>query len=400
MPSPLRHRDFRLFVSESFVSQLGTQVTTVAMSWHIYLLTDSVFQVGMLGLACAVPQLALTLFGGLLADAYDRRLVLGAVQVVAGLVAAALAALTLTGLASPGALFAGAVFFALGTAVETPSRQAVVPNLVGSADISAGIALNNTQQSIARVAGPSAAGIALAIIGPESCYAVDALARLAMIAALLAINRPLQGAALARPSVEAVVAGVRFVRGQPVILSFMLLDFGAALFATSNSLLPIYARDILDAGAVGLGLLHAAPVIGALAAGTVMSTVARVDRAGRCVLLGVAFYALCTIGFALSRELWLSVLLLAGTGLGNMVSAVTRHTSYQLLAPDHLRGRVTAVHGLFAQGGPQLGQFQAGLLASAGGAPFALLVGGLSALGLASVVALMPRVGEFRFSTR
>lgn len=306
MPSPLRHRDFRLFVSGSFVSQLGTQVTTVAMSWHMYLLTDSAFQVGMLGLARAVPQLALTLFGGLLADAYDRRLVLGAVQVVAGLVAAALAALTLTGLASPGALFAGAVFFALGTAVETPSRQAVVPNLVASADLSAGIALNNTQQSIARVAGPSAAGIALAIIGPESCYAVDALTRLALIAALLAISRPLQGAALARPSVEAVVAGVRFVRGQPVILSFMPLDFGATLFATSNSLLPIYARDILDAGAVGLGLLHAAPAIGALAAGTVMSTVARVDRAGRCVLLGVAFYALCTIGFALSRELWLS----------------------------------------------------------------------------------------------
>jgi MFS family permease len=400
LPPALRRRDFRLFVAGSFLSAVGTQLTTVAMAWQIYLLTDSALQVGLLGLARAVPQIAGALVGGMIADAFDRRRVLAAVQVGSAVVAAGLALLTLVGQASPTVLLAAAVLFALGTAVETPSRQAVVPSLVASAELAAAIALNNTQRSVATILGPSLAGVALAIYGPAACYAVDAASRLAMVVALALIARPRPGRAIAIASLDALVAGVRFVRHQPVILSFMLLDFGATFFGTSSALLPIYARDILDTGPVGLGLLYAAPSIGALVAGTAMSTVVRVERAGRWVLLGVALYALCTIGFALSSTLWLSVAMLAGTGLGNMVSAVLRGTSNQLLTPDHLRGRVAAVNSVFVQGGPQLGQFEGGLVAALGGARLSALTGGLGALLLVGAIALIPEVRRFRLPGR
>jgi MFS family permease len=396
LPPALRYRDFRLFVAGSFLSAIGTQLTTVAMAWQIYLLTDSALQVGLLGLARAVPQIAGALVGGLVADALDRRRVLAAVQIGAGVVAAGLALLTLLGLASPPVLLAAAVLFAIGTAVETPSRQAVVPNLVASGELAAAIALNNTQRSVATIVGPTLAGVGLALVGPEVCYAVDAASRVAMVVALALIVRPLQGGEMVRASLGALVAGVRFVRHQPVILSFMVLDFGATFFGTSTALLPIYAREILDTGPVGLGALYAAPSIGALIAGAAMSTVARVERAGRWVLLGVALYALCTVGFALSTTLWLSVVMLAGTGLGNMISAVLRGTSNQLLTPDYLRGRVAAVNSVFVQGGPQLGQFEGGLVAELGGARLSALTGGLGALALVGAVALMPSVRRFR----
>ena len=177
------------------------------MAWQIYLLTDSALQVGLLGLARAVPQIAGSLVGGMIADAFDRRRVLAAVQVGTGVVAAGLALLTLVGLASPPVLLSAAVLFALGTAVETPSRQAVVPNLVASEELAAAIALNNTQRSVATIVGPSLAGVALAIVGPEACYAADAASRVAMVAALALIARPLQGGALTRASLDALVAG-------------------------------------------------------------------------------------------------------------------------------------------------------------------------------------------------
>ena len=398
LPPVLRYRDLRLFYAGAVLSAIGTQFTTVAMAWQMYELTNSPLDVGLIGLARAIPQIGLAIFGGMLADALDRRRLLMIIQIGNCAISTGLTLLTFAGLISPHALLAAAVLFAFGSAAETPARQAVVPNLVDKRDLSAAIALNNTQRNVATIVGPSLAGILLAVASPALCYAVDASSWCAMLAALVFIRTPLQEARRTQASVEALLAGARFVRTQQVILSFMILDFGAMFFGSSTALLPIYARDILHAGPVGLGVLYAAPAVGALAAGVALSTSLRVDRAGRWVLLGVAFYGLCMMGFAVSHVLWVSAAMLAGTGAGNTTSAVLRGTSNQLLTPDHLRGRVTAVNSAFTTGGPQLGQFESGLVADLGGAPLSALTGALGACLLAGAIALLPHVRRFTLS--
>jgi MFS family permease len=399
IPVVFRYRDFRLFAGGTVLSALGTQFTIVAMAWQIYQLTNSPFQVGLLGLGRALPQIALTLFGGLLADALDRRRLMMAIQLCQCVVSASLAALTIAGLISPTALLAAALLLALGSAVETPNHQAIVPNLLPEEDLGAGIALNNTLSGVARIAGPSMAGVILAISGPTWCYVIDATSWFAMLSAVALIRRPLRLGAVSQVSVDAVLAGVRFVLTQPVILSFMILDFGATFFGSTTALLPVYARELLGVGPVGLGILYASPWAGAVLAGILLSGGVRVDRAGKWVLIGVAVYGCATMGFALSRFLWLSVLMLAAVGAGNAISAVLRSTSNQLLTPDELRGRVAAVNNAFVNGGPQLGQFESGVVASIGGAQLSALTGGLGALLLACTIALRPKVRMFTLSS-
>jgi len=214
-----------------------------------------------------------------------------------------------------------------------------------------------------------------------------------MVTGVALIRKPLQVSS-AKPSLEAILAGARFVVSQQVILSFMILDFGATFFGSVNALLPIYARDILAVGPVGLGVLYAAISVGAVVTGIAMSLF-RIERAGKWVLIGVAIYGVCTMGFAASHLLWLSVLMLAGTGAGNAVSAVLRQTSNQMLTPDNLRGRVSAFNSIFTQGGPQLGQFESGLVADLGGAPLSGVTGGLGCCLLVAGIALLPRVRSF-----
>jgi MFS family permease len=398
LPPVLRYRDLRLFFTGAGLSYMGSQFTMVAMAWQIYQLTNSALEVGLIGLARAIPQISLSIFGGMLADALDRRRLLMAIQLGSCGVSASLAALSLAGLITPHLLLAGAVLFALGTSVETPTRQAVVPNLVETQHLSPALALNNIQRNLATILGPSLAGVLLAVAGPAECYLVDAASWFAMLVVLALIRRPLQGATRTKASLEALVAGAKFVRTQPVILSFMILDLGAMFFGSAVALLPIYARDILAVGPIGLGVLYAAPSIGALAAAAAMSTVVRVDNTGRWVLIGVAVYGACMVGFAISPLLWLSILMLAGTGAGNTTSAVLRGTSNQLLTPDHLRGRVTAVNSAFTTGGPQLGQFESGLVADIGGAPLSAITGGLATCLMVAAIALLPQVRRFRLS--
>jgi MFS family permease len=398
LPAVLRYRDLRLFMTGAGLSYMGSQFTVVAMAWQMYQLTDSPLQVGLIGLARAIPQMACAIPGGMLADTLDRRRLMMGIQLGSFCVSSALAALSVAGLAGPHVLLAAAVLFAMGTSVETPMRQAVVPNLVDRGHLARALALNNIQRNVAMIAGPGLAGVLLAAASPSECYVVDALSWFAMLLAIFLIRRPLQSGTRGKASVEALVAGARFVRAQPVILSFMVLDWGAMFFGSTVALLPIYARDILLAGPMGLGALYAAPSIGALAAAALMSTVLHVDNAGRWVLIGVAVYGACMVGFAVSHVIWLSIVMLAGTGAGNTVSAVLRGTSNQLLTPDHLRGRVSAVNSLFSGGGPQLGQLESGVVADLWGAPVSAVSGGLATVALVALLALLPRVRSFRFS--
>jgi MFS family permease len=399
LPPALRHRDFRLFWSGAVLSGVGSQFTTVAMAWQIYQLTNSPLQIGLLGLGRALPQIGLALVGGLLADAVDRRRLMMAIQIGELSISAMLAGLTFSGAISPTYLFVAAVLLAFGSALETPPRQAIVPNLVTGEDLSSAIALNNAQRSVGTIIGPSLAGVVLAVSGPGPCYIVDAISWLAMFGALALLRwRPIPMNGTGRLGPGALLAGLRFVLHQRVIFSFMVLDFGATFFGSTNALLPVFARDILAAGPIALGLLYASSSVGAVITAAVMSTRPALKETGKWVLLGVAFYSICVIVFAFSDALWLSVVMLAGTGVGNMVSSVLRGTTNQLLTPDHLRGRVAAVNSAFVMGGPQLGQFESGVVADLFSAPVSAATGGIGALVLVLGIALVPGVWRFRLA--
>lgn len=392
----LRHRDFSIYWSGSVLSLVGSQFTTVAMAWQIYELTNSPLELGLLGLARGAPMLVLLLFGGVLADAVNRRRLLMATQIAQMAVSASLAILTVAGWVSAPILYAASLFLALFSSLDQPARNAIIPNLVPRSDLTNALALSGTQRHVATIVGPSLAGLLLARSGPTLCYAVDAVSWLVMLVAL-ALMRPLAQVAGGRGAVSlrALGEGVRFVRTHPVILSLMALDFSQNFFGSGRALLPIYARDILLVGPQGLGILYAANSAGALVMAAVMSLQTRIRRAGAWVLVSVATYGVFTTLFGISHSFWLSFLMLAGAGAANTVSFVLRNTINQLLTPDEIRGRVTSVNSMFTNTGPQLGQFEAGALASAIGAVSATAVGGLLVTSIATGFAAVASIRTF-----
>jgi len=392
----LRHRDFSIYWAGSVLSQVGSQFTTVAMAWQIYELTNSPLELGLLGLARGAPMLGLLLFGGLLADAVNRRHLMMATQIGQMCVSAGLAVMTLAGKVSPPVLYAASLFLALFSSLEQPARSAIIPNLVPRSDLTNALALTGTQRYVATIVGPSLAGLLLAHSGPTLCYAVDAISWLAMLAALF-IMRPLAQVAGGRRaiSVQALREGLEFVWTHPVILSMMALDFGQNFFGSGRALLPIYARDILGVGPQGLGLLYSATSAGALLMGTLMSVRGQVRRAGAWILVSVAFYGVFTTLFGVSRLFWFSFLMLASAGAANTVSFVLRNTINQLLTPDDIRGRVTSVNSMFTNTGPQLGQFEAGALAAMIGPVGATAVGGVLVTSIAAGLAAVASVRGF-----
>ena len=376
------------------LSQVGNQFTVVAMAWQIYDLTDSPLQIGLLGLGRALPQIALALVGGVLADAFDRRRLLMLTQLIQLGVGLALTVLTFAGAITPGFLLASAVTLSLGAALENPPRQAIVPSLVPSADLSSAVALYTTQRNIGLIAGPSLAGIVLAVSGPGICYLLDTASWVVMLLALVLMRALPVRQHVVTMSLKSMLEGARFVVRQPVIFPFMLLDFGATFFGAPAALFPVLARDVFEVGEVGLGLMYAAPAIGAIVTGVVMSALPQVREAGKWVIIGVLFFGVCLVFFALV-PFWLSLLLLVGTGAGNAVSGVLRSTANQILTPDHLRGRMSAINSAFVMGGPQLGQFRSGAVADVWGAQMAGALGGAGAIACALAVAALPAVRRF-----
>jgi MFS family permease len=396
----LRHRDFRLFWIGLLLSSVGSQFTTVAMAWQIYELTNSPLQIGLIGLVRAVPQVAMLLFGGLLADAMDRRRLMIATQASLFVVSGTLAFLTMTGRVTPLTLYGVTVFLALFSSLEAPSRHAIVTNLVPAEDLPRAMAISSTQRQIATIAGPSFAGLILAFAGPALCYAIDAISWLVMLTVLLLIRAELpQRGGWRTVSLSALGIGCRFVWGHAVIFPFLMMDLGVNIFGTVRSLYPIYARDILAVGPQGLGVLYAASAAGALIGALGLSLFGQIRQAGRWILFGVTVYGLCLLGFAYSHWSWLSALLLFGSGIGDTISAILRSTINQLSTPDELRGRMSSINSIFTNSGPQLGQFQAGALAAIIGAEMAAGAGAVIILLIVGIlVAGFPRVRDYRIT--
>jgi MFS family permease len=382
----LRHRNYRLLWLGQLVSQSGTTMQQAAILWHVALLAPpdgKALALGLVGLVRLLPILLLGPVSGVVADARDRRRLMLATQTAMGLVAGTLAVLTFRGLAVTWPIYLLAGLNAAAGAVDSPSRQSLVPNLVPREHLPNAISLNTIMSQTASVVGPSLGGVVIAALGIGWAYALNGLSFAAVIASLLAMRDVPRPAAATRPDINlhALVEGVRFVFAAPLIRSTMLLDAFATFFATITSLLPIFAQDILHVGARGYGCLYAAPSVGALLAGAAMVRLAdRIEWRGRVLVVAVAVYGVASVAFGLSRAFWLTLLCLAATGAADTVSVVLRNIIRQLETPDRLRGRVVGVNMVFFQGAPQLGGLEAGLAANWLGAPLAVVVGGLGCL--------------------
>lgn len=382
----LRHRDFRLLWGADFVSTLGTQVQRVAITWQVFELTGDPLQLGLLGLCRFVPILLFGLAGGVVADRSDRRRTLLLCQLALLATSAVLAWLTATGEIGLLAIYGITALSAAVGAVAAPTRQALVPALVPRQSIGGAMTLNILASQVASVGGPALGGLVIGRSGLGAAYALDAVSFGAVVVALLALRPPSQVVSPSRGGMAEAVEGLRFLRDSPVLLGVMSLDFLATFFGTATVLMPIFAAELLRVGPTGLGLLLAAPAAGAVAASAVMGMARTPVRPGRGVIAAVALYGASVLGFGLSRDLWLSLGLLAGGGAADAVSMALRHTLRNLATPDALRGRIAAAHSTFAMGGPQLGELEAGLVAAAVGAGPAVALGGLGTMLAAAVI--------------
>ena len=398
--SPLHYRDFLVFWSGSLVSGIGSQFTTVAMAWQIYELTDSSLQVGLLGLARAIPQIGLWPIAGLLADAMNRRRLMMGTEIGLFAVSMTLGLLTLAGHASPGIFYTATMMLGFFNSLETPARQSILPSLVPREELAQALALHGTQRYVPIIAGPSLAGVVLAFSGPAACYIVDAVSWLVMfLSAALLRTKLAPGKGWSAVSLGSLGEGIKFVRGHGVIFPLMVLDFAATFFGNARALYPVYARDILFVGPTGLGALYAARAVGSLVSASALSFCRPIRLGGRWIFAGVMIYGVSTVLFAASNEFWFAVLMLALSGAGDTISAILRTTINQLSTPDELRGRMSSINSVFTTSGPQLGQFESGVVAAWLGAELSAMTGGLATLAItAGVAAAFPKVREFQIS--
>ncbi len=392
----LRHFDFRLLWAGEFVSTMGTQMQTVALGWQLYLLTGSALQLGTLGLMRAIPTIAFALVGGTLADRRDRRMLLLLTQALLGLLAGALAIATMADRASVALIYVVTVLTATVSCFDDPARQALIPALVPRKHLPQALTLNILSHNIAAVVGPAVGGLAIAGFGLSATYWLDAASFGAVLLALVLMRQRPELPVVTQGGLESVREGLRFVRRNPVILGLMTLDFLATLAGASMVLMPIFADQILNVGESGLGLLYSAPAAGAVAGGIVLTLLRVPRRPGRMVMIAVAAYGVAMAVFGLSNSFALALVALAATGVADTVSMTFRHTVRQMATPDALRGRMAAVHSVFAGGGPELGNFEAGVAARYLGVQPAVFIGGVACVALAGVYSIaFPQLRDY-----
>jgi MFS family permease len=380
-PSPqtrmlLRHRPFTVYVGARGFSEFAYQIAAVAVGWQIYALTGSAFNLGFAGLLEFLPTALFTFVAGHAADNFDRRRVVQACQLVSGATLATLAWGTFAGWLTLPEIFAAILTLGIAGAFESPAVAALLPAVTPRGLMQRGTAVSTGVFQLAMISGPAIGGFAYAW-APGLPYAMAAA--LSFLAAalngLLAV--PLRASSPDAPSSSSLFAGIAFVRSNPAILGTISLDLFAVLLGGATALLPIYARDILHTGPLGLGILRAAPAVGALLMSVALARHALKRRVGMRMFQAVIVFGLATVVFALSRSMWLSICALVILGAADTVSMVIRIALVQLGTPDGMRGRVGAVNYLFVNASNQLGAFESGTLAGFVGAMPAVLIGGI-----------------------
>lgn len=387
--SPIgRHRPFQLFWLARVFATVALQMLVVAVGWQVYAMTGSALDLGLVGLAQFVPAFLLVLIAGHVADRYDRSAILRLCQIVEGLAAAGLAIGTAAGWLTREWILLFVFVIGAARAFEAPSLQALLPGIVPMPMLPRAVAGSASANQLATIAGPALGGLAY-LYNPVLVYAMCGALFISASFLVSLINVARAAPKREKINVQVLFAGIGFIRKKPVILGAISLDLFAVLLGGATALLPIYAKDILHVGPLGLGILRAAPAIGALLMAIALARWSLSRNAGRKMFAGVALFGIATIVFALSTSFLLSIAALVVLGAADMVSVVVRQTLVQMQTPDNMRGRVTAVNTLFIGTSNQLGEFRAGAMAEFTGTLVAVLAGGIGTL---LIVALWARL--------
>jgi MFS family permease len=373
----LRHRNYRLYFGGQLISLVGTWMQTIAQSWLVYRLTGSSFLLGSVGFASQIPVFLLAFIGGTVADRYNRHRVVIGTQTTAMLLAFILSLLTLTGTVQVWHIFVLAVLLGIVNAFDMPGRQAFIVELVGKEDLMNAIALNSSVFNGARVLGPAAAGMLIAGIGEGWCFFANGVSYLAVIVGLLLMRlEARRDPARGRSGLSNVLEGFRYVRRmRPIRALLLLLALVSMVGMPYSVLMPIFADRILHGGARGLGILMGATGLGALAGAMTLAARAGTRGLWKVIAYASAGFGTSLILFSISRSFWLSALFLFPVGFSLMVQMASTNTLIQTMVPDHLRGRVMAVHVMTFMGMAPFGSFWAGAVAAKVGAPLTISMG-------------------------
>jgi len=396
--SVMKYRDFRLLWTGQLISITGSQMRMVAVDWQVYEIAtkqglNPALALGFIGLLRLIPMILTALFAGVAADRFERRKVIMVTSFVA-LFASIILALA-GSLETPNLMivYAMVVVTAIASAFEMPARQALIPALVPAPMLSQAMSAGIISWQLATVLGPSMAGILISVYGVVPLYWIDAASYLAVVAAAVMMRPVIVDSNRPPVLMKDAFEGLKFVFKHRIMSSTMLLDFFATFFGAATTLMPIFANEILGVGAQGYGLMRAAPSFGAVLAAVLLSS-RRITKQGPVLLISVAIFGVSMAVFGASSWFPLTLIALALSGAADTISMIIRGTLRQLLTPDDLRGRMTAVNMIFVAGGPQLGEFVVGITASVIGAPLAVLIGGILCVGLVTGTAI--KVPELR----
>ena len=373
----LHFRDFRLFWVGLFISNIGSWMQITAISWLLYKITNSPFQLGLNGIFRAIPTICFGLFGGTIADRYDRKRLLLVTQITLMLLALTLGFLDQTGLIRVWHIYALTLLSAVVGTLDGPARQALMPSLVPRSVLPNAIAFNSLLWKGTVLIGPALAGIAISIVGTEGAFYANAVSFLAVVLALFLMRAPSQGRLRAGGFLRDLKEGVAYVFVQKTILGVMVLEATSSIFGLDQAMLTIFARDILDVGASGLGFLQSARGLGAMIGSGLLITMGQSRSQGKMLVFSAILCGTSFALFGLSHSFLLSLFLLLVVGATDTIWGATRNTILQLQTPEGIRGRVMGVFNLSNRGLNPLGQTETGLVVPLIGAREATLFGGL-----------------------
>jgi MFS family permease len=374
--SPLRFREFRLFWIGHFISRIGDSMQQTAVSWLLYDLTRSPLQLGLNGAFRALPMVAFGLFGGTIADRFNRKRILLCTQLTLMLLAFILGFLAQTGRIQVWHIYAFTLVAAIIQSVDAPARQALVPSLVPRPILPNAIALNSLLWKGTILLGPSLAGISISTVGTDGAFYANGASFLAVVLALRSMNISSAGAFRTGGFFTELRRGLSYVRSQRIILAIMLMEAFSSIFGLDSAMLTIFASDILHAGAAGLGFLQSSRGLGAVLGSGFLVAIGNKHSQGKILLCSAVVYSMSFALFGISRHLMLSLLLIFVAGAADTIWGAMRNAILQLKTPEQLQGRVMGVFGLCSRGLSPLGQVETGLVVPLFGAREATFLGG------------------------
>ncbi len=379
-----RHPAFTRYWIQRFLNTLAVQIVSVAVGWQIYDLTRDPFDLGLIGLTQFLPALVLVLVTGAAADMFGRRMIMGLSQIVELVCTAVLFLLTMRGLSSATPVFVLLIGLGIARAFVGPASSSLIVNLVPEKDFANAISWATTCWQIASLTGPVLGGL-LYGLSSQAAYGTAAVLLAIAAAFTFAIPKPAERPKIGGGALANILGGFRYIWGEKIVFGAISLDMFAVLLGGAVALLPVFARDILEVGPWGLGLLRSSTGIGAILAAVWLSGHPIKDHAGILMFAGVALFGAFTALFGVSTIAWLSILALALVGAADMISVYVREILIQLWTPDEVRGRVNAVNGVFIGASNELGEFRAGTMASWLGPVPAVVIGGIGSIAVAAI---------------